>query len=446
MKTVSNPWVDRFNPILDIEAIREKTRLRVAPLSGLNEMPFEEAADRIKDGWERTYYPTDRNCEILLEVVQTSASHAVRNHPDKKTHLTLVYASSIDTEPYVPMMLLGPSGTGKSELGKALLRLFPKPASIKIDPNHGPFPLIAVSSIVARGLNSIVSVLKQLAPDNDEKVSLENLYQLCARHQYKCGTCCILVDELQFFTQSKSANTLVTQLLLGISYVRIPFLVIANYSLAHRLMRRNSEDLQRLIGRPITLLPDGPSTSDWLTVLNEYQLVVPTVFDFRFSDCALELWSMCAGLKRVLVRLLVLAYRLTRQAGRFHVAFNDVTLAYVSSSFSGYRSDVEALVLHGIGSSALRDDLKCPFPLDQSATEKFNLAAKDAREAKVAEAALDASLTVAERNSTKYIVNTLNSSAGEELPHKVTPKQRSKRETLSPERLNEAGERFRRGI
>lgn len=381
----------------------------------------------------------------MLEVVQAAASHAARHHPDHKTHLARSYQEKIDIEPYVPMLLLGPAGTGKSELGKALLRLFPEPSSIELDPRHGPMPLVAIRSVKAQGRNSVASIVKLLAPDSADKAKLADLYELCARYQYICGVCCVLVDELQFFTQSKDANTLLTQLMLGVSYVKVPYLVIANYSLAHRLMRRNSEELQRLIGRPIVLLPDGPETKDWLAVLNEYQRVVPGIFDFSFSECAAALWSLCVGLKRILVRLLVLAYRKVRHSGRFQATWGDVEYAYSSMEFSGYRTDVEILVLHGMASPALREDLRCPFPIAPSDAEKYHAALRASREEKVAAAALRASINVAERKAVDFVRKVLSGPVdGGSGTRSVLPKTKPKKKTA--ESIKEAGERFRKRI
>lgn len=443
MRKYGNPWIDQFSSISNINAIKAKTEIKLTPLIGLKDSCCEEAADRIKDAWEGTFYPTERDCAIMLEVVQSALSHAKRHHPDSKTHLANAYRESIDFEPYIPMMLMGPAGTGKSSLGKALIRLFPEPSSIIVDSGHGPMSLTPIRSVKAQGQNSVAAVVRLLAPDPSAKIKTSHLYDLCARYQYACGTCCILVDELQFFTQSASANTLLTQLLLGISYVKVPFLVIANYSLVHRLMRRNSEEIQRLIGRPVVLLPDGPTTKDWLGVLGEYQRLVPRAFTFTFRENAVALWSLCAGLKRVLVRLLVLAYRLSRKGGRFSVSWTDVEAAYLHIEFSGYRGNVEALILHGVTSSALAEDMRSPFPLPLSEAEKFNAALRSVRERKVADAALDASLSVSERKAVDSVTQMSRLASNENAPSNIKLKKKSPSKRTA-ESLKEAGERFRK--
>jgi hypothetical protein len=445
MNRSANPWRDRFSPILNLESIKEKTLVRVEPLRGLDIDLIEEAADRIKDAWETTFYPTNRACQIMLEVVQSAASHATRHHPDHKTHLARAYQEEVAIEPYVPMMLWGPAGTGKSQLGKALLRLFPEPSFVDFPAGHGPMPLVAIRAVRAQGNNSVASILKQLAPDTANNSKVADLYCLSARYQYNCGVCCLLVDELQFFTQSKGANTLLTQLLLALSYVRVPYVVIANYSLAHRLKHRNSEELQRIMGRPIVLLPDGPETEDWRAVLNEYQRVVPGIFEFSFDDCAATLWSLCVGLKRVLVRLLVLSYKKARIAERFKVTWADVEFAYASIEFSTYRSEVEILILHGMSSPALKEDLRCPFPIPPTEAEKYHAALHAARLEKLAEAAFRSSITVSERRAADFVNAATNGHAEAkfDVPQKTT-KRNQKRRTA--ESIKAAGERFRKSI
>lgn len=445
MSKIGNPWVDRFHPILDVAAIKEKTRICVKPLRGLDNNLIEEAADRIKDAWETTFYPTDRACQIMLEAVQSAASHAARHHPDHKTHLSRAYQEEVAIEPYVPMMLMGPAGTGKSELGKALLRLFPEPGFVDFQSGHGPMPLVAIRRIKAQGKSSVGLILKQLAPDTAGSSKVADLYSLCARYQYNCGVSCLLVDELQFFTQSKSANTLLTQLLLGLSYVKVPFFVIANFSLGHRLKQRNSEELQRLLGRPIVLLPDGPESEDWYAVLNEYQFAVPGVFEFSFRGNAAALWSLCAGLKRVLVRLLVLSYRKVRTAGRFKVNWGDVELAYGSMEFATYRSEVETIILHGMSSPALREDLRCPFPISPTEAEKFQSALRAARDERIAHAAFRSSMSVSERRAADFVSAAINGHIESRLEARPkTPKRNSKKRTA--ESIKEAGERFRKSM
>lgn len=445
MNSESNPWIDRFAPIANIKAIREKTQLRVDPLHSLESISAQEAADRMKDAWEATFYPTEGSCQILQEVVHTAASHAARHHPNIKAHIAQSYAGTVDIEPYVPMLLTGPAGTGKTQLRKALERLFPGPSTIAIHDGHGEFPLVSFRSITVRGRNSVASILRPLAsPDvtvSDKALKLANLYDSCAHWQYVCGVCCIAVDELQFLTQSNTASTLVTQVLLGLSYVRVPNLVVANYSLVHRLKRRNSEELQRLIGRPIILLPDGPDTKDWSSVLNEYQRVVPGVYGFNFSDCAPALWSYTAGLKRELVKLLVLSYKLTRRTGNKLVVWTDVESAYLSAEYSVSRSDVEMMVLHGVSSAALREDLQCPFPMVSSEAEKFNAALRGSREAKVAAAALQASITVTERKAVDFVKKVLGGSASATTKSSSSA-PKSKRVKSTAESIKSAGEWF----
>lgn len=447
MNSKSNPWVDRFGPIANIKTIREKTQLRVDPLYALESISAQEAADRIKDAWEGTFYPTERSCEIMQEAVHTAASHAARHHPNSKAHITQCYAGAVDIEPYVPMLLNGLAGTGKTQLRKAIERLFPSPSTIGINDGHGEFPLVSLRSITVRGRSSVESILRPLASPaviaSDKAPKLANLYESCAHWQYVCGVSCISVDELQFLTQSKTANTLVTQVLLGLSYVKVPYLVVANYSLVHRLKRRNSEELQRLLGRPIVLLPDGPDTKDWSSILHEYQRVVPGVYGFEFSDCAAPLWSFTAGLKRELVKLLVLSYKLARRSSNYIVVWRDVESAYLSAEYSVARSDVEMLILHGVSSAALREDLRCPFPMVSSEAEKFNAALRASREAKVAVAALQASITVTERKAVDFVKNVLDGSAS--VIAKLSPSAPRKKQVKSTaESMKSAGEWFRK--
>jgi len=119
----------------------------------------------------------------------------------------------------------------------------------------------------------------------------ENLANGCARWIYRRGCCLIAIDELQFLTQSEQANVLVCQVLLAVTYVGVPMVFISNYSLCHRLLKRPPEAIQRLLTRPLILVPDLPDSDDWRNLLAEYQKAVPNLFIFSFVDRAKDLWN-----------------------------------------------------------------------------------------------------------------------------------------------------------
>jgi hypothetical protein len=128
------------------------------------------------------------------------------------------------------------------------------------------------------------------------------------------------------------------------------------------------------------------------------------------------------------------------------VTFNDVESAYQSIDFFTFKAEVEALILGGVTSSALSDDLRCPLPLEPSNVDKFNLALREARERKVAAAALDASLNSAERKATELIKKISNRTESAGGLSKSPAPRKSKRIERTAASIKEAGERFRKSF
>lgn len=446
MKPKANPWIDRYSALDNLERIKKLSQVKAVALDALESNSPGVAADRILKAFQAIFYPSQRSCEIIQEVVQAALAHATAYYPDGKAVLGRSYLEVLDIEPYVPILLTGLAGTGKTQIRKAIGRLLGegKPdGKVVVDAKHSPFPLAAVRSVIARARNSISALLRPIAPpevaSGDERMDLAELPDACGRYQYFCGVCLLLIDELQFMTQSQQANTLIAQAMLALSYVRLPHLVVANFSLGHRLSRRPSEELQRLLGHVIVLLPDPMDSEDWRGLLREYQCAVPGAYDFSFVDQAIPLWKLCAGIKRELARLLVLAYKLARASKRNAVSWDDVEQAYVSVDFSVSRKDIEALILHGVTSKSLREDLRCPFEISASVAAGYANDLKTTRNARVSAAAVDASMTEAERQAKAVIGKAM----GVAPAPKSAKKARASTTTRTADSLKDAGQRFR---
>ncbi|MBN8779571.1 MULTISPECIES: hypothetical protein [unclassified Thiobacillus] len=110
-----------------------------------------------------------------------------------------------------------------------------------------------------------------------------------------------------------------TQILLSMSYLGLPMVNIANFSLVHKLMQRPQEDRQRLLAKPCVLVPDSPESQDWIQTLATYRAVASDVLVYDPVNDAKYIFLLSAGIKRLVVRLLVLGYRISRKL-RGHVA------------------------------------------------------------------------------------------------------------------------------
>ena len=282
-----NPWVTRYEQINSIDIIRTLTFQPATPLSSLDDDSIEGASIRIGDAWRKIFVPTGQACEIMLTFIQAAKSHAERYYPDAKTFLENVYDPNRNIEPFSPFFLTGPAGVGKSKIRNALEKLLDKEEFVVPNPYHGKLPLIGIRSVVVRekvGKNDFLRALaKPELMDESIRVTGNRIIRESARWLYQSGCCLVIADELQFITQSATANTQATNSVKYISHLGMPSAIFANYSLVHRLMKRPQEDRQRLLTRPLILLPDAPDSPDWIAVLAEIQKAVPDIYELAIS-------------------------------------------------------------------------------------------------------------------------------------------------------------------
>lgn len=399
-----NPWADRFLRFNSIDIIKKLSARPAIALKDLDKDPTRVACDKMEMELEEIFVPTQRSCEILLELVEMGLSHAQQFYSGKRAFITRIYKTQMDFSPRKPIMLTGLPGVGKSQLSKALIRMLGSESAIKIDSDHAPFPLVSARRIVINdSQKSVTAILRPLSGvdlnSSEAKKSNWKLQESCMRWQYQSGTCLILVDELQFFTQSEKANVLVASLALQFSYLGIPNVIVCNYSLLHRLMKRPSAERQRLLANPIALMPDHFDSEDWEMVLKEYQTALPGIFEFCFIKYKKEMWSYCAGIKRELVKLLILAYKQNRRKGLVTVSWEDVQKAYKSFEFTAAREDIELLISGQAENNKTKLDLWCPLVLPLTMTNAYTKALNESRMNQVAKAAVHASLNQSERKN-----------------------------------------------
>jgi hypothetical protein len=402
--TSGNVWIERYSRVNDLEVIKRLCHRGAQPLFDLDSISIGTACDMIRAELGEIFIPTKRCCQIILEVVQQAQSHAEKNYPDHRTFLTRAYETDPSFDPWPPILLTGLAGSGKSQLGKAIVRLLGADSTVQVDSGHGHVPLVAVSRISVKAKATLGDILSKLAAPEYSKItgrrnSVASLDVMSTKWQYLIGVCLIILDEMQFLTQSEDANVLIAKVMLRMTYVGPPALIICNYSVLHRLLRRPQEERQRLLTQTTVLLPDSPDSPDWLSVVDEYQKALPGLFDFSFTSAQRELWRLCAGLKRVLVNLVVLAYRQTRLDGRTLVRWVDIEKAYRSTAFSPMREDVELLISEAFNSRQERQDLRCPLPIESTELELYKTALRAIRNQMVSSAAAESALNEKERQA-----------------------------------------------
>lgn len=399
----ANSWVERFRGLSDPKFIRRASIRHANPILNIGALPVEEACARLEAEFKEIFIPTDSAVELLVMKMERAAGHAAINYPDERAFLARCYDIDLQIEPDLPLCVSGLAGVGKSQILKALYRILPKTDRVAVH-QHGYFDLVAGKRVVINSQKSVLEVLKSLARPGLTAKSLQGetaWVHECRQWLYQNGVCDVSADEMQFLTLSSGANALVSRLLMTLNSLGIPFSFNCNYSLGHKLKKRNQEDKQRLVARPHVLHPDSYDSDAWSDVLMEYAKAAPDAFDINFSDARRTIWSLTAGIMRLLSQLLVLAYRQARRRGQRSATMDDLSRAYHSAEFSSNREDVEYLFVYGQNGSDRRKDLCCPFPTPGYAAEKYAQALQVGRKELVATAVVQASMTQQEREAFK---------------------------------------------
>lgn len=395
-----NPWVNRFLPLLDRDEIRRRARVAAQPVTSLQNLPIEVACQHVNEALERIFVPTQRCCEILQLFVEIAVSHCLSCYPSRKAFLARCYERQLPACSMSPICLTGPAGSGKSKLIHALRRILPPDSSIRLNPGDHEFRLIASWNVSIRARSGIPELLEPLLPDARHGYYS---YEMTQRNAFQSGVALLTADEFQFLTQSANANALVTQRLLELCGLQLPFIYIANYSLCHRLMRRPQEDVQRLLANPIVLEPEAPDSVDWHDLVREYKAACHEYLDIDPETDGDILHRYSAGLKRLSAHLLVIAYQLVRKDGRHTITLRDIERAYQSSQYTVNRRDVELMTTQWITGRMERPDLWCPFDLPASSTQKLADHAKAMRDRATAEKILKSSMTAEERKAYRFL-------------------------------------------
>jgi hypothetical protein len=200
-----------------------------------------------------------------------------------------------------------------------------------------------------------------------------------------------------------------------------PMIFVSNYSLVHKLLRRNSEDKQRLLSDPRIMLPDEPGSADWIAYIDECIRVSNGSICVGRDELATEIYRCTFGIKRFAVQLLKQAYIECRNAGRQDIALPDITRAYRSAAYTISANEVEQLQTLALSSwkSTAHLDLQCPFELPAAVKSNVVQFARTERQSRVSAKVFDSALTEGERAAKKQ----LQASIKEEV-ELVKPSQR----------------------
>ncbi|MEJ5862290.1 transposase [Pseudomonas farsensis] len=396
--------------------------VRPAPIEDLESLAASQAADRFADALKQIFIPDQFSVDFILEVAGRAHAHSSRLASSRD------YQSALYNPPEAevfPLCLTGLAGVGKSETIKALRRVLPGP--IHAISEHALSEHLLVSHWYssargkAGGRQQLADFLGGSSKLNQAKLLIE-----CRRRAIHDGVSALILEELQH-ANTGAGTAKVTDLLLTVANIGVPTYYVANYSLVHRLKDRNNEDKQRLLSDPRVMLPEPPDSATWREYIQECVAVSNYRIVVDVEMLTIELYRWTFGLKRLVVLLLKQAYLEARQAGRYEIQMQDISRAYLSTSYSVNRADVGKLQELAIQPrpGKKRLDLICPFEIPMR-TNVIAFAKRD-REERYIQKVYESSRTADERASAASDTSTnLQTTADQPKRQKPRPKPTSK--------------------
>ncbi|WP_047238330.1 ATP-binding protein [Chromobacterium subtsugae] len=358
-------WFDRFDTD---ESIRQAARLSGGLIQNLENLSTEEACQKLDQAWRTIFVPGPPHVQLLRSLLDQARSFALASYPTVKDYNQLRYScTQVVAYPQPIRCLTGLAGVGKSALIEAFERICRLQPTAEFQMEGQRLQLYPVRYVKIDGQPAVLGVLQDLAnPIALAGRAVKGMAGLMAHVNdwfMATATSTLLVDEMQFFTQSSTASTKTSQLIMTLANLGPPLVYAANFSLVKKLMQRPQEEKDRLLSAPIVLQPPTADDAWWTEVIRESFAVSPETFALDADSYAPLLHRYTAGLYRALRRLLLQAYREARGQGSHVVTPANIKRAYGSRAYSSHRKDVEDLASLAVSSlmAAKRPDSVCPF-------------------------------------------------------------------------------------
>ncbi|MEX3958751.1 hypothetical protein [Trinickia sp. EG282A] len=344
--------------------------------------------------------------------------------PSAKEFLRRLYDFEIyhrKTAPWNPVCVTGLPGGGKTSIFVAATRLL-EDDTVNAGAGH-VLPLLGFRHLTIEDERSELGILRRTCwafnrqwsgttssahektrlkeDDGFPMRDLKRARDTTALVGFRSGCCGVMVDEMQYMTQSTTANTLVTKSLLELSYLRFPFFFAANFNLVAKLLARPPQDRDRLLSNPVVVLPDTVATeiseTAWKNYIRECKRVAGGVLDFDVDKDAESLVRYTFGLRRKFVIIIKSAYGRAREAGRFAAGMSDIEEAYKSTAYYTHRKDVESLIAMETSGKKEQKEFVCPIEVDSTEAMARHRMAQEEQGRAVAEQMVIDSLSPAGR-------------------------------------------------
>ncbi|MDH4562883.1 transposase [Pseudomonas sp. BN411] len=394
----------RFDGLSDENRIRKIVTVRPNPVTDLEVLESSVGAEKFGNSLKEIYLPNKFSIDLIKEMVGRANLYCREIYDSEKSYLSRVY-NPPDGE-VAPICLTGLAGVGKSQTINALRKILPGPVDLALDHFEGVHRLLSHWYVSARGKAGGKQLLADFIGEESSKGrhTVGKLLVECRRRANRDGVALLMLEETQHINTGNGVSR-VTDILLTMAAIGPPMVYVSNYSLVHRLLRRNSEDKQRLLVEPRIMLPDSPDSEDWRGYIRECMRVSNGYLSSSEDTLVEEVYRSTFGIKRLAVQLLKIAFLESRMVGRQSIDVDDIYRAYRSAAYSVNRRDVEELQRQAIESRASsgRLDLRCPFELPVQQKSNVVSFAKADRDNRVANKVFLSSLSEMERSTLAQI-------------------------------------------
>jgi AAA domain len=397
----SNPWISRFDHLATREQLKKALDRRAEPIKSPSQLRAEVLCGQFRLKSRESFFPTEQSLDVAERIVGVAQAYAHQVYPNQKSFLERIYGDNILCDAN-PIALTGYAGIGKSSLLRRLAEAIGGAESIKIDSFHPPFPISPPYMMAIQERVSLKQIMQSLAGANSG--SHEKLLRRTQKVAYQTAIPLILVDEFQFLAISQSANVLIAKLLLGLSYIGLPFVYAANFSLMQKLIKRPEEEKQRILGDVILMEPDHYSSDCWKNTIARVTDIAPEIFQLDIESSAKKLFEMTVGRKRALVELLIESIRVAVENNTV-VTQSVIDHAFKSSRYSMYRGDVEVIAKQNVIGKPTKGrlDLWCPEQIKPFVSHPSIKEATENRAQQVAQQELRSAMSPRERKLIKDI-------------------------------------------
>ena len=410
-----NPWADRFGCAWSDPELDQLINIPAQQLL-LGERSIEVDSLALRAGLQSFFISSEQIRLVVRQLYDAGYAHSNQHFTSIDQVVNGLYSVSPwqNTDKCKAICLTGLAGVGKSALIAAWRRIMPAPVPVGLPGIHG-IRLVAAWFLNLRDgaspnallrpwiepTSEIRSDLTDMTVSRIKDKHLKDLLPLSRRIAWRDGVCLLFIDEFQFITASTVANARAANVLLQMMGLGPQVVFCANFSLVHRLRRRDQPERDRFLASPTVVLPERQGSLDWKKLLEECKKVAPDVFDFAVEDVSEIIHQYTFGIKRKVVELLTGAYRLARlRSIHAVVGLDTLKIAYLSTGYTMHREDVEILWKQQIGKVQIREDLCCPFDLNEDPTNvTFARAAIDQYEKRIDDAILESSLTPREADA-----------------------------------------------